>query len=104
LISNVLAQGDRRTKLASVVMAIGDHDDDEMEGVIRSRAAVYRDRDAGIRTGRNSGAGRVPSGANDAYAYMGESANVSSCSQRYRSFDPASGTFLGYDGHRHSCQ
>lgn len=46
----------------------------------------------------------VPSGANDAYAYMGDSANVSSCSQRYRSFDPASGTFLGYDGHRHPCQ
>jgi hypothetical protein len=26
------------------------------------------------------------------------------CSQRYRSFDPASGTFLGYDGQRHMCQ
>ena len=46
----------------------------------------------------------VPSRANDAYAYMGESANASSCSQRYRSFDPASGSFLGYDGHRHPCQ
>ena len=46
----------------------------------------------------------VPSGANDAYAYMGGSANASSCSQRYRSFDPASGSFLGYDGHRHPCQ
>jgi hypothetical protein len=46
----------------------------------------------------------VPSRINDAYAYMGESANVSSCSQRYRSFDPASGSFLGYDGHRHPCQ
>ena len=46
----------------------------------------------------------VPSRANDAYAYMGGSANASSCSQRYRSFDPASGSFLGYDGHRHRCQ
>nr|WP_244521923.1 BA14K family protein [Bradyrhizobium embrapense] len=27
----------------------------------------------------------------------------SSCA-RYRSFDPASGTFLGRDGRRHSCQ
>ncbi len=25
------------------------------------------------------------------------------CSQRYRSYDPASGTYLGYDGQRHSC-
>lgn len=26
------------------------------------------------------------------------------CSARYRSFDPASGTFMGYDGRRHFCQ
>jgi hypothetical protein len=25
------------------------------------------------------------------------------CASRYRSFDPASGTFLGYDGLRHPC-
>ena len=25
------------------------------------------------------------------------------CSQRYRSFDPDSGTFVGYDGRRHFC-
>lgn len=25
------------------------------------------------------------------------------CSQKYRSFDPASGTYLGYDGQRHRC-
>jgi len=25
------------------------------------------------------------------------------CSQRYRSFDPSSGTFMGYDGRRHFC-
>src|SRR5260370_6105647 len=28
---------------------------------------------------------------------------VAYCSQRYRSYDPASGTFLGYDGVRHPC-
>jgi hypothetical protein len=28
---------------------------------------------------------------------------VAYCSQRYRSYDPASGTFLGYDGLRHPC-
>jgi hypothetical protein len=32
--------------------------------------------------------------ANDAVAY---------CSQRFRSYDPASGTYLGYDGRRHPC-
>lgn len=25
------------------------------------------------------------------------------CAARFRSFDPASGTFLGYDGRRHPC-
>ena len=25
------------------------------------------------------------------------------CAQRYRSYDPASGTFMGYDGQRHPC-
>ncbi|SRR5579871_729313 len=25
------------------------------------------------------------------------------CAQRYRSYDPASGTFMGYDGRRHPC-
>ncbi len=28
---------------------------------------------------------------------------VAYCSQRYRSYDPASGTYLGYDGLRHPC-
>jgi BA14K-like protein len=31
---------------------------------------------------------------NDAVAY---------CAQRFRSYDPASGTYLGYDGLRHAC-
>ena len=29
--------------------------------------------------------------------------DVSYCASRYRSYDPATGTFLGYDGVRHSC-
>ena len=32
--------------------------------------------------------------AGDAVAY---------CMQRFRSYDPASGTYLGYDGLRHPC-
>jgi len=38
-------------------------------------------------------AGPVPAG-DDAVAY---------CAQTYRSYDPASGTYLGYDGLRHPC-
>ncbi len=26
------------------------------------------------------------------------------CSNKYNSFDPQSGTYLGYDGQRHYCQ
>jgi len=29
--------------------------------------------------------------------------NGSYCAQRYRSYDPASGTYMGYDGRRHPC-
>jgi hypothetical protein len=29
--------------------------------------------------------------------------SVAYCSQRYKSYDPASGTYLGYDGQRHPC-
>ncbi|MHC2619646.1 hypothetical protein ACVIW2_001678 [Bradyrhizobium huanghuaihaiense] len=36
----------------------------------------------------------VPDGGGDSAAY---------CAQRYRSYDPASGTYLGYDGQRHPC-
>ncbi|QLH73507.1 BA14K family protein [Rhodopseudomonas palustris] len=37
---------------------------------------------------------QAQAGAVDADAY---------CSQRFRSYDPASGTYLGYDGRRHAC-
>lgn len=39
--------------------------------------------------------------ARDAYASM--DAGDNSCAQRFRSYDPASGTYLGYDGQRHAC-
>jgi hypothetical protein len=41
-------------------------------------------------------------GGSSAYAAMDTGA--SSCVQRYHSFDPASGTFLGHDRQRHSCR
>jgi hypothetical protein len=33
----------------------------------------------------------------------GSGDDVAYCQQRYRSYDPASGTYLGYDGQRHPC-
>lgn len=33
----------------------------------------------------------------------GGGGDVNYCMQRYRSYDPQSGTFLGYDGARHPC-
>lgn len=54
-------------------------------------------------------------GAPNAYGYQGYAAppqgyvaitprgDVNYCSQRFRSYDPASGTYLGYDGLRHPC-
>jgi hypothetical protein len=35
--------------------------------------------------------------------YVVSGADPSYCAQRYQSYDPASGTYLGYDGLRHSC-
>ena len=36
------------------------------------------------------------------YAYAPGGA-VAYCAQRFRSYDPGSGTYLGYDGYRHPC-
>jgi|SRR5450432_1355739 hypothetical protein len=45
----------------------------------------------------------VPFRGGDAYMSAGGDVNAS-CAQRYRSYDPGSGTFLGHDGHRHPCE
>lgn len=38
------------------------------------------------------------------YAYApGPGGNEEYCMQRYRSYDPSSGTYLGFDGRRHPC-
>jgi hypothetical protein len=42
-------------------------------------------------------------GAEVAVVPGGAGGDASYCAQRYRSYDPASGTFLGYDGQRHPC-
>jgi hypothetical protein len=46
----------------------------------------------------------VPLSDSGSYAYMDANSSASSCTQRYRSYDPESGTYLGYDGNRHPCQ
>jgi hypothetical protein len=45
----------------------------------------------------------MPFGGSNAHASMDSGAGVS-CARRYHSYDPASGTFLGYDGNRHPCR
>jgi hypothetical protein len=39
----------------------------------------------------------------DVAVVQGGGGDASYCAQRYRSYDPASGTYLGYDGQRHPC-
>jgi hypothetical protein len=46
----------------------------------------------------------VPFDIGDSHASMEGIADASSCAQRYRSYDPGSGTFLGHDGRRHRCE
>lgn len=38
------------------------------------------------------------------YLAMSKEADGTACGQRYHSYDPASGTFLGHDGQRHACR
>jgi hypothetical protein len=44
-----------------------------------------------------------PTGATKAFAEVTAGHN-GSCARKYRSFDAASGTYLGRDGARHACQ
>ena len=36
-------------------------------------------------------------------AAPGDQGAIADCAARFRSYDPATGTFLGYDGRRHPC-
>jgi hypothetical protein len=70
---------------------------------------------AGSALGYGYGGSYDPYYYNDGYAYndpgydgysdsvIPSSADPSYCAQRYRSYDPASGTYLGRDGLRHPC-
>jgi hypothetical protein len=55
----------------------------------------------GLATGAIIG-GALAQQAQPTYVAPGGSTHAY-CAQRYRSYDPASGTYLGYDGRRHPC-
>jgi hypothetical protein len=55
------------------------------------------------RMGLELPGGAAPAYTANAYARM-DSAGPSFCGQRHRSYDPATGTFLGYDGRHHACR
>ena len=60
----------------------------------------------GLGIGLGIVGGAILSGAlNDGYYDDGydSGAGIGSCSQRFRSYDPYSQTYLGYDGRRHHC-
>ena len=67
----------------------------------------------GVGVGSTYGYYGSPSYYDDSYGYYDDSAvaaapqsdddAVAYCTQRYRSYDPASGTYLGNDGLRHPC-
>lgn len=58
---------------------------------------------AGLAAGALIG-GAIASQQQAAPAVPGDADWIAYCSSKYRSFDPASGTYLGYDGRRYVCQ
>ena len=48
--------------------------------------------------------GYQPAAGDMTNSFAMEEQDSSYCARRYRSYDPASGTYLGYDGRRHPCQ
>ena len=61
---------------------------------------------AGVILGFALGAAVADSQERQSYAqsHMDDQAWMESCRRRYRSFDPDTGTYLGYDGLRHYCR
>lgn len=67
----------------------------------------------GVGLGSTYGYYGSPYYDDDSYGYYDDSSvavappvgddSVAYCMQRYKSYDPASGTYLGYDGQRHPC-
>ncbi len=70
-------------------------------GYRRDRGDALAAGALGLATGAIIGGAIANSQAQAAPAYRGNAAAY--CAQRFRSYDPASGTYLGYDGIRRSC-
>lgn len=70
------------------------------------RNRYYGHRRYGYRRNNNGAIalGVLGLAAGAAIANSGGSSHHSYCASRYRSYDPRSGTFLGYDGRRHVCR
>lgn len=62
----------------------------------------HRGSDAGAVIG-GLAAGAIIGGAIAAGQAQQAQQNHAYCAQRFRSYDPRSGTYLGYDGYRHPC-
>lgn len=61
---------------------------------------------AGLATGLILGGALAASNRgyyDNGYYAQGPGGNEEYCMQRYRSYDPGSGTYLGFDGRRHPC-
>lgn len=79
---------------------------------VQYRRRYYRGYRRGIDPGAAMALGIIGAAAgiiaNSALApapyVVGDPNWIAYCSSRYRSFDPASGTYLGFDGNRHYCQ
>jgi hypothetical protein len=65
----------------------------------------YRHRDRWVGPAAGLAAGAIIGGAiaSQQRAQAAANAEIEYCMQRFRSYDPASGTYLGYDGRRHPC-
>lgn len=70
------------------------------------RGYYYRDRDDDNEVGAAVVAGIIglAAGAIIAGQAHGGSSYHAVCARKFRSYDPHSGTYLGYDGYRHRCR
>ena len=66
--------------------------------------AFYYPNNDVLNGGRPTPAARANAPTPQIFGSGGPVMESSASCARYRSFDPASGTFLGYDGRRHVCQ
>jgi hypothetical protein len=63
----------------------------------------YRGPGPGVGLGLGLATGAIIGGAIASQQAQAAQNAHAYCAQRFRSYDPASGTYLGYDGYRHPC-